>query len=70
MGVSVGCLVIVTNSYTLLRALGVPLDTQVTVMSALLAISITAITFVTIEHRREIPAQPITDDVEVTARVG
>lgn len=53
MGVSVGALVILTNSYTLLRAFAVPVDTQITVMAALFALSVTAITYVTIEHRRE-----------------
>lgn len=67
MGVSVGALVILTNSYTLLRALGASVDTQVTVLAALFAISVTAIAYVTVEHRRAQQAEASAGEPELTA---
>ena len=67
MGVSVGALVILTNSYTLLRALGAPVDTQITVLAALFAISVTAIAYVTVEHRRAQQAEASAGEPELTA---
>lgn len=67
MGVSVGALVILTNGYTLLRAFAVPVDTQITVMAALFAVSVTAITYVTVEYRRERQRTQASVEPELTA---
>ena len=52
MGVAVGGLIIVTNSYTLLRAAGTSGQTQGIVMACLLAGWAAAVTVVSIQHRR------------------
>lgn len=52
MGVAVGGLIIVTNSYTLLRAAGASGQAQAIVMACLLAGWIAAITVVSVQHRR------------------
>ena len=52
MGVAVGGLIIVTNSYTLLRAAGTSGKTQGIVMACLLAGWAAAVTVVSIQHRR------------------
>lgn len=52
MGVAVGGLIIVTNSYTLLRAAGTSGQTQGIVMACLLAGWIAAVAIVSLQHRR------------------
>lgn len=52
MGVAVGGLIIVTNSYTLLRAAGTSGQTQGIVMACLLAGWAAAVTVVSVQHRR------------------
>ena len=52
MGVAVGGLIIVTNSFTLLRAAGASGQTQGIVMACLLAGWAAAITVVSLQHRR------------------
>ena len=53
MGVAVGGLIIVTNSFTLLRAAGASGQTQGIVMGALLAGWAAAVTIVSVQHRRQ-----------------
>ena len=52
MGVAVGGLIIVTNSYTLLRAAGTSGQTQGIVMACLIAGWAAAVTVVSVQHRR------------------
>ena len=52
MGVSVGGLIVVTNSFTLLRAFGVAPATQGLVMGLLLAAWACVVTLVSVQHRR------------------
>jgi len=59
MGVSVGGLIVVTNTFTLLRAFAVPGATQGIVMGLLLAAWITVVTLVSVQHRRTRSAQPV-----------
>jgi len=59
MGVSVGGLIVVTNTFTLLRAFAVPGATQGFVMGLLLAAWIAVVTLVSVQHRRTRSAQPV-----------
>lgn len=56
MGVSVGGLIVVTNSFTLLKAFGASGGVQAIVMSLLLVAWIAVVTFVSVQHRRSLRA--------------